>query len=130
MSPDFSKYSISELQDVISHIDNAAYPERKRKAEEILRCKLNTSEVNDIPIKDEIDKRRLSIFLGTIFTVLSLALLYKPVFESSVLTRSSGVISYSQSPFVFWFHTLLYLFSFLGFIFWVVKLISSKPSST
>lgn len=130
MSPDFSSYSISELQDVITHIDNEAYPDRKLEAEEILRCKLNAGEFDDKPIKDEIDKRQLGIFLGTVFTLLSLALLYKPVFENSVLTRSSGVINYSQSPSIFWFYTLLYLFSFLGFTFWVVKLIRSKPSST
>ena len=130
MSPDFSKYSISELQDVITHIDNEAYPDRKLEAEEVLRRKLNAGETDDKPIKDEIDKRQLGIFLGIVFTLLSLALLYKPVFENSVLTRSSGVINYSQSPSIFWFYTLLYLFSFLGFTFWVVKLIRSKPSST
>ncbi len=130
MSPDFSKYSISELQDVITHIDNKAYPDRKLEAEEVLRRKLNAGETDDKPIKDEIDKRQLGIFLGTVFTLFNLALLYKPVFENSVLTRSSGVINYSQSPSIFWFYTLLYLFSFLGFTFWVVKLIRSKPRST
>ena len=130
MSPDFSKYNISELQDVITHIDSEAYPDRKREAEKILRCKLNAGEIDDKSINNEIDKRQLGIFLGIVFSLLNLVLLYKPVFENSVLTRSSGVISYSQSSSVFWFYTLLYLFSFLGFTFWVVKLIRSKPSST
>ncbi|MBA6339344.1 hypothetical protein H4J57_19355 [Colwellia sp. BRX8-7] len=126
MKPDYSKYNIGELQDVISHIDSKAYPDRKLEAEEVLRYKLNSGEVDDKPINNETNKRQLGVFLSTVFILVSLVLLYKPVFENSVITRSSGVINYSQSPFAFWFHTLLYLITLLSCIFWLVKLIRSK----
>tara|TARA_R110000744_G_scaffold279253_4_gene391518 strand:- start:504 stop:884 length:381 start_codon:yes stop_codon:yes gene_type:complete len=126
MKPNFSKYSISELQDVISHIDNTVYPDRKLAAEEILRGKVNAGEVDDKPINNEIGKRQLGIVLSTLFILISLALLYNPLFEHSVLAGSSGVINYSQSPFVFWFYTLLHLFTLLIFTFWFVKLVRSK----
>ncbi|WMN61905.1 hypothetical protein NI389_19060 (plasmid) [Pseudoalteromonas xiamenensis] len=126
MKPDFSKYSISELRDVISHIDSQVYPDRKIEAEEILRRKLEFGEIDPQPSKKHVDKRHASILFGVSFSIISLALLYYPLFENSVLTRSAGVIHYSQSPSLFWFHTLLYLIGFIGFTIWVIKVIRSK----
>jgi hypothetical protein len=126
MKPDFSRYSIKELKDVIANIDNERYPERKREAENILRHKLETGEIDKKPVLTASNKRRMGIVFGICLVLYSLGMLSKPVFENSVWLRSGGELTYSQSPLIFWFYTLLFTLSLFSGIYFIVKSWSLK----
>lgn len=119
-NPDFSKYSISELQDVILRIDSEAFPERKRQAEKMLQSKLQD---DDAVVEEELSRRELTIYFGIFFSLLGLAFLYNPIFEQSVYVRGSGIVNYSDAPSIFWYCTSLYFFYVIVIVSWTLGLI-------
>lgn len=78
-TPDYQQYSIKELEDVLAHVDQAAYPERYSAAKAMLEYKLaagpttleNTIEEEPEPVWSE--RHRLTRLLFVLSALLSCA---------------------------------------------------------
>lgn len=124
MKPDFSTYTITELHDVIEHIDREKYPERLIAAQTALAQKMESDTPEDErqeSLKLDKDKQLIALVICAVFTITSLYFLYKAIVDQTVLTRSAGVMHYDQSPLLFWFHVVMYIIGLIGFSFWGYK---------
>lgn len=124
MKPDFSTYSITELNDVIEHIDREKYPERLIAAQTELARKMESDKPEDKSqesLKLDKDKQLIAMIISVVFTITSLYLLYKAIVDHTVLNRSAGVMHYDQSPLLFWFHVVMYIIGLIGFSLWGYK---------
>jgi len=102
--PDYGKYTVEELLDVLEQIDSDAYPERVERIKSEIRNRPNTESVNSsIPFKfTKKEGYCLTFFSG-------LGLLLFSIFTGEVPISRSSTVFLESNPRFYWLVTVLWL---------------------
>ena len=111
MEPDYSSYSIEELNDALVNIDKAAYPQRAKKIElEIAkRSKVNSAAKEQSAVKSE---TKFGAGSQLFLALLSVFFLYNGVtdlLEGETYSRGNNYYNPTDNPIMFYGHILLYI---------------------
>ncbi|MBT1064464.1 hypothetical protein KJY73_12820 [Bowmanella sp. Y26] len=112
MEPDFSKYSIEELEECLISIDRERYPERAAKIEKHLKALSaeETQRIEKIPLEQRkiIDKN--SRYGSYLVIVVSLLFFILMLYTGEIPMRHSDNVKIEDDPIMFYFILVIFLF--------------------
>ena len=97
MNPDYSKYTILELEDVLDNIDRTAYPDRYERAKEEYNRKANNPQVLQSEIEAEtINSKERKLYTQAIISFILLGFFLVRTIDALY----SGTIRFKTGPIV------------------------------
>lgn len=111
VEPDYSNYSIEELNDALSNIDKEAYPQRTNKIElEIVkRSQIQSAAKEQTVLTNE---KKFGVGFQLFFALLSVLFFYNGVtdlLEGETYVRGGNYYNPTDNPLLFYGNILLYI---------------------
>lgn len=111
MEPDYTNYSIEELNDALLNVDKDTYPLRAKKIEEEIEKRNKIQSAPEEQTKP-IDEKKFGVGAQLFLTLLSVFFLYNGVSDllaGETYARGGGHYNPTDNPIMFYGHILLYV---------------------
>ena len=124
MEPDYSKYSLDELNEALTTIDRELYPEREAEIKQQIQIRLESNQdEHKQNSPSTTSKKKFGVGSQLFLGALSLVFLYSGIddlINGSTYARGGGTYTQVDNPTMFYLHSFLYIGLGAIFIYFII----------